>query len=143
VDVEVVSAEPPPRRVPRVPGSPADAEDWTERVPNTEELFESSVCPGESTPGPDPVQSATADEVIDESEAETLELLPRTERKAQPSELPAPPYAGAPERIRNVDELVGEFQVAEVASETELRRELKKLAGIEQTPAISVDVTPR
>ncbi|MGC4091340.1 MAG: hypothetical protein QM756_26370 [Polyangiaceae bacterium] len=43
----------------------------------------------------------------------------------------------------DVGGLLAEFQVADALSETELRRELKALAGVDLTPASALDARPR
>jgi hypothetical protein len=78
--------------------------------------------------------SEEAAELVDDDDIETRPLLGR---------IPPAPYPGLPLRQSNVRDLISGFQVGGGVDETELRRELKALAGVDLTPAQVSAVRPR
>jgi hypothetical protein len=78
--------------------------------------------------------SEEAAEPVDDDDLETRPLLGR---------LPPTPYPGLPPKASDVAELARGFQVGGAVDETELRRELKALAGVDLTPAQPLAGGPR
>jgi hypothetical protein len=139
MDVAIVAAAVPPvalsprTRTPSPPPLPV-FDDLTERVPEVSEFLASedespALVVGVHVPDSEDV----AEQVCDE------ELVTRP----LPVLAPPMPYAGEAAQPADVRELLKGFQVAEAIGETELRRELKALAGVDLTPGSAVDIVPR
>lgn len=164
MDVAVV-ALPSRARTPSPPPLPVVSDDLTERVPEVAEFLAN-----DQEPPPLSVEAARVEAVpheipevlefvasgVDESPAlvvgvdvadseEAAQVVDDEEIETRPLPVLAPPmpYAGVTTEPTDVSQLLRGFQVAEGLSESELRRELKALAGVDLTPASALGVIPR
>ena len=121
--------------VPSPPPLPV-SDDLTERVPEVSEFLDSELL--EESPalvvGVHVADSEEAAEPVCDEELETRPL---------PLLAPPAPYEGVAAQPTDVNELLRGFQVGGGLAESELRRELKALAGVDLTPGAAVDVVPR
>jgi hypothetical protein len=138
MDVAVVSVPPELRVAARTPSPPPlpVSDDLTERVPEVSEFLESEAL--EESPalvvGGHVADSEEAAEPVSDEELETRPL---------PLLAPPAPYEGIAAQPTDVSELLRGFQVQGGLGESELRRELKALAGVDLTPGAAADVVPR
>jgi hypothetical protein len=134
VTVEAATVMAPLTRTPSPPPLPV-LDDLTERVPEVSELLA-----GEEDESPALVIGVH----VADSE-DVAELVNDDEIVTRPLPVLAPPmpYAGVPAQASDVRQLLQGFQVAEGIGETELRRELKALAGVDLTPGSGACVVPR
>jgi hypothetical protein len=143
MDVAVVSVPPELRVAARTPSPPPlpVSDDLTERVPEVSEFLECEALESEALEespalvvGVHVADSEEAAEPVSDEELETRPL---------PLLAPPAPYEGVAAQPSEVSELLRGFQVQGGLAESELRRELKALAGVDLTPGAAVDVVPR
>jgi hypothetical protein len=142
----VASTEPGPVAVPSVEPVALD-EQLSAPLPRFD--LDSEITPDLPTAEPPAVRDSAAVETVHVANSD--EHAPQaTEDEQLTRQLPSAPQKLPVEPIRHilapqsdVRELLSDFKVQEGLSETELRRELKALAGVDLTPGTGLDVGPR